>query len=262
MADLKKRMECPSCGTMVPVEHALEGDYLLSSCRLCGLGLDVTRASRALKNQFQPAGDIHTSSAGMPAMRHTQSGSMAAVRPTQSGSMAAVRPSHTGSMRAMGAADSAERPPPVMSAPVKQMRKVHLVEDSDFLRQITRDLLNERQLAQEIAEAPDGQAFIEAYTRDVQHGEKPDLIVLDVRMPGIDGREAAYAIRAIETAMGARPTPILFFSAVLCDDEFKAQLRDLGNARYIRKSDGGDPNQLGNRVVSVLERLVGVRQQG
>ena len=26
--------------------------------------------------------------------------------------------------------------------------------------------------------------------------------------------------------------------------------------------DGGDPNQLGNRVVSVLERLVGVRQQG
>jgi hypothetical protein len=74
------------------------------------------------------------------------------------------------------------------------------------------------------------------------------------------GRAAATAMRAVEVALGVKRTPILFFSAVLCDEPFKQMLETLGNAKYVRKSDGGDPQQLGERIVAVLERLVGVKR--
>jgi DNA-binding response OmpR family regulator len=84
-------------------------------------------------------------------------------------------------------------------------------------------------------------------------------VVLDVRMPGMDGREAAVAMRAIEAGFGLKRTPILFFSGVLCDEPFKALLAELKNAKYIRKAEGGDVKELGERIVAVLERLVGGR---
>ena len=137
------------------------------------------------------------------------------------------------------------------------MRRVVVVEDSALLREVTRDLLTERELASEVVDCDDGPSFIEAFTKAIKAGEKPDLVVLDVKMPGMDGREAAYAVRAIEKGLGVKRTPILFFSAMLCDAEFKGMLRDIGNARYIRKSEGGEPEELGNRIASVLERLLG-----
>jgi CheY-like chemotaxis protein len=216
----------------------------MSSCRNCGLGLSVTRASRAIKLQFQPERDARSS------------GSHPRIQMPTTRSMAAISASVAATERAAGRSVGK----PVIKKPVKQMRRVFLVEDSTFLREVTRDLLTERMLAREVIGAPDGQAFIEAYARDTAAGQKPDLIVLDVRMPGIDGREAAFAIRAVEKALSVKPTPILFFSSVICDDTFKAQLRDLGSARYIRKSQDGDETALGNRIVSVLERLVGVGQ--
>ena len=136
------------------------------------------------------------------------------------------------------------------------MRRVYVVEDSSFLRQLTRDLLIERQLAREVSDLPDGPAFVEAFARAVKAGEKPDLVVLDVRMPGMDGREAAHAVRAIENVWQQKRTPILFFSAVLCDEPFKATLQALGSARYVRKQDE-DIQRLGERVAEVLAKLVG-----
>ncbi len=40
-----------------------------------------------------------------------------------------------------------------------------------------------------------------------------DLILMDVRMPGIDGLEATRRIRAAEQASGARRTPIIALTA-------------------------------------------------
>lgn len=249
---MKQRMYCPSCGTDVQLEHQLEGDYLMSSCHNCGLGLSVTRASRAIKAQFGERGA--RTSGSHPRIQMPTTRSMAAITASVAAAeRKAGRPVGRSTRRTTGSR-------PVLRKPVKQMRRVFVVEDSTVLREITRDLLVERQLAREVIDAADGQAFIETYTRAVSTGSKPDLIVLDVRMPGIDGREAAYAIRAIEEALGAKPTPILFFSSVLCDADFKAQLRELGSARYIRKPDDGDDEALGNRIVSVLERLVGAKQ--
>ena len=72
----------------------------------------------------------------------------------------------------------------------------------------------------------------------------------------MDGRDVAFALRAIEAGLGVKRTPLLFFSAVLCDEPFKQVLADLGNAKYIRKAEGGDVQQLGE--VAAREQEAGL----
>ena|SRR5260221_13418780 len=57
--------------------------------------------------------------------------------------------------------------------------------------------------------ARNGPQGIDAFER-----EKPDLVVLDVRLPRLNGFEVCFAIRRMERA---RRTPVLFMSAVYTD---------------------------------------------
>jgi CheY-like chemotaxis protein len=54
-------------------------------------------------------------------------------------------------------------------------------------------------------------------------------ILLDVRLPGIDGYEVAAAIRSLERT---RRTPIIFMSA---EDDRRTRLRDGNEDIYLRK---------------------------
>ncbi|MCB9527646.1 MAG: response regulator [Myxococcales bacterium] len=250
-----ERKYCPSCGQEVPLERTLQGNYLMIACKLCGLGLGVKLASADELRRLS-AGDEAPSLARVEVVKRSLAISPAVEKPS---------PPDPRSAAPRDAAPPSVPPPEVEAvrrategAPLRQMGRVMLAEDSTFLRQITRDLLLSKQLCREVVDCEDGVSFVEAYTRALAEGERPDLVVLDVRMPGLDGRQAAFAMRAVETALGVKKrTPILFFSAVLCDEPFKLILAELGNARYIRKSDDGDAQQLGNRIVSVLGRLVG-----
>lgn len=247
---------CPSCGQEVPLERTLQGNYLMIACRNCGLGLGVKLASadelRKLSTPEQP------SLARVEVVKRQRAISAVVEKPAPPDPRSAA-PREAPPPPAPAPADIEAMKRATEGGPVRQMGQVMLAEDSQFLRQITRDLLLSQQLAREVVDCEDGVAFVEAYTRALAAGDRPDLVVLDVRMPGLDGQQAAFAMRAVETAMGQKRTPILFFSAVLCDEKFKGILQELGNARYIRKSEDGDPQQLGNRIVSVLGRLVGAR---
>lgn len=223
----------------VDLERSLESGYVMVACRTCGLGLGVRPATAA---------EVRELNGEAP-------DTLARVGVVKRGLTAVVEKS------AASADPRAEAPAPEPVAekpapPPRQMRRVFVVEDSAFLRALTRDLLLERQLAREVQDWPDGPAFVEAFARAVTANEKPDLVILDVRMPGMDGREAAFAIRAIETVCAQKRTPILFFSGVLCDEPFKESLKELTNARYVRKTDG-DVQRLGERIAEVLGRLVG-----
>ncbi len=287
---------CPSCGQDVPLETSLEGTYLLTSCAICGLGLGVKLASTEHVRRFRmgdsadidptdpalarvgvvkravglaPAVEKATprdprSATPAPQQSPFASVEQQAIRPDQSTdrlSLASSSIETTGEwapgLSSETTGEAAAREAIAEGAAPKQMRRVVIVEDSVLLREVTRDLLTERELASDVIDCDDGPNFIEAFTKAIKADEKPDLVVLDVKMPGMDGREAAYAVRAIEKGLGVKRTPILFFSAMLCDAEFKGMLRDIGNARYIRKSDGSEPAELGNRIASVLERLLG-----
>jgi CheY-like chemotaxis protein len=54
----------------------------------------------------------------------------------------------------------------------------------------------------------DGRAAVAAFGT-----EAFDVVLMDIQMPGMDGITATQAIRALEAAAGARPTPILALSA-------------------------------------------------
>jgi two-component system cell cycle response regulator DivK len=83
------------------------------------------------------------------------------------------------------------------------MVKILLVEDNEM----NRDMLS-RRLARrgyEVAIAVDGEAGVAAAAR-----ECPDLILMDMSLPGIDGWEATRQLKAQEAT---RATPIIGLSA-------------------------------------------------
>ncbi len=78
-------------------------------------------------------------------------------------------------------------------------KRILMVEDTEDNRQIVRDLLAATEY--ELIEAADGAAGVAAAV-----SERPDLILMDIQLPVIDGYEAARRIKADPTL---RQIPII-----------------------------------------------------
>jgi two-component system chemotaxis response regulator CheY len=72
--------------------------------------------------------------------------------------------------------------------------KVLVVDDAAFMRVVLKDILSASGF-QNIVEAGDGTAAINAYQ---QH--KPDIVTMDINMPGTDGMQALRTILQINPA--------------------------------------------------------------
>jgi two-component system, cell cycle response regulator DivK len=103
-------------------------------------------------------------------------------------------------------------------------KKILVVEDSDDNRRILRDLLTVA--GYEVIEAHDG---AEGVSRAEEH--RPDLILMDIQMPVMDGYGATRLIKA-DPALRAIPV-IAVTSYALSGDEEKA--RTAGCDGYIAK---------------------------
>jgi two-component system cell cycle response regulator DivK len=104
------------------------------------------------------------------------------------------------------------------------MTKILVVEDQEDNRQILRDLL--ASAGYDMAEAENGQ---EALAAVAQH--KPDLILMDIQLPIMDGYEATRRIKAMP---GFNSIPIIVVTSyALSGDEAKA--RDAGCDAYVTK---------------------------
>ena len=104
------------------------------------------------------------------------------------------------------------------------MKRILVIEDTEDNRLILGDLLSNA--GYELIEAVDGLEGVAAAER-----EKPDLILMDIQLPGIDGYEATRRIRAIP-ALASVPI-IAVTSYALSGDE--AKTREAGCDGYIAK---------------------------
>ena len=103
------------------------------------------------------------------------------------------------------------------------MKRILIVEDVEFNRDLLIQLLEEDY---DILTAADGAAGIELAER-----ERPDLILMDLSLPGIDGWEATRRIKAHEEL---RHIPIIALTAhAMTGDEEKA--RESGCDDYLSK---------------------------
>jgi two-component system cell cycle response regulator DivK len=90
-------------------------------------------------------------------------------------------------------------------------RRILVVEDQEDNRQILRDLL--ANAGYEMLEAEDGIKAVEEATK-----QRPDLILMDIQLPLLDGYEATRRIKA-DPALNAIPIIVVTSYALSGDDE-------------------------------------------
>lgn len=108
-----------------------------------------------------------------------------------------------------------------MTAPIR----VILADDHAMFRQGTAELLNHEADIEVVGQAADGQEAIELTAR-----LHPDIVVMDVRMPGLSGIEATRRIRS------QHPDVQVLVLTAHDDDQYIFSLLQAGASGYLLKS--------------------------
>ncbi|WP_245651120.1 EAL domain-containing protein [Paramagnetospirillum marisnigri] len=116
---------------------------------------------------------------------------------------------------------------PAGSAP--RGANVLFADDVELVRLVFHDFLDGT--ACSIVEAATGTEAVEKFAAAV---EPFDLVVLDLHMPGMDGFEAAAAIRSMEARDGRPRTPIIALTVSNTDEE-RWRAKDAGFDRFLSK---------------------------
>lgn len=110
--------------------------------------------------------------------------------------------------------------------PGGQKIRVLLVDDHRMLREGLRSIIDEQPDLQVVAEASNGQMAIE-----VARSCYPNVVVMDVNMPTMNGVEATRLIRAIH------PNMAIIGLSVLQDQKMAELMAESGAAAYLSKAD-------------------------
>ncbi len=121
------------------------------------------------------------------------------------------------------------------------MVKVLVVDDTDHVRNMLVDMLelDGFEVVGEAASGTDGVALATS--------AQPDVIVMDYKMPGMDGLTAARAIRE------ERPSQSIILYTAYLDAALEAQAREAGVALCIGKVEG--LNQLERHITELCRDL-------
>ncbi len=125
-------------------------------------------------------------------------------------------------------------------------RRVLVVDDSAFMRRMISDVVGSSGEFVVIGTARDGEDAL----RKV-HALNPDIVTLDIQMPGLDGLDALGYI------MSELPRPVVMLSAGGADGGAEATLRalELGAVDFVRKPSGPISLDLGRVREDLLDAL-------
>lgn len=116
--------------------------------------------------------------------------------------------------------------------------RVVLAEDHTLVREGTRQILERTGTVSVVAEAADGRQAVEVVDR-----HEPDVAIIDIGMPGINGIEATRIIKQ------QHPQVSVLVLSMHDDEEFIFAVLDAGAAGYLLKDVAG--HQLINAVEAV-----------
>lgn len=123
--------------------------------------------------------------------------------------------------------------------------KVLLVDDHDLVRTGIRRLLDDAEGIEVVAEAKDGEDAVSMVRKKL-----PDVVLMDVNMPGIGGLEATRKIAQI-----APQLPVIILT-VHTDDPFPSSLLKAGASGYLHKGCKLDEIILAINEVHVGRRYI------
>jgi DNA-binding NarL/FixJ family response regulator len=115
--------------------------------------------------------------------------------------------------------------------------RVVIVEDNDVFREALVLLLGRRDDIDVIADVAGGEEAVEVCRR-----EQPDVVLLDYRLPGIDGVQTTAALRAV-----CRETAVVVLTASTTLSE-EAALREAGVVACLTKD-----SQLDEIVAAIVD---------
>ncbi|TDE42601.1 response regulator transcription factor [Nonomuraea mesophila] len=120
------------------------------------------------------------------------------------------------------------------------MIRILLADDEAMIRAGVRAILASDPSLEVVAEAADGRQAV-----DLAIGHRPDVVLLDIRMPRLDGLAAAAELRKV--APGAAVVMLTTFG----EDDYIAKALDVGAAGFLLKA--GDPRELIAGIHAVAE---------
>jgi DNA-binding NarL/FixJ family response regulator len=127
------------------------------------------------------------------------------------------------------------------------MIRVVLVDDQHLVRAGFRALLERDDDITVVGEAEDGARGVE-----VVAAERPDVVLMDVRMPGVDGLEATRRIVGDERLRDVKVVVLTTFDA----DEYVFEAIRVGASGFLLKDTGPDELRRAVRVVASGEALL------
>ena len=122
------------------------------------------------------------------------------------------------------------------------MAKILIAEDERDIRDLVAFTL--RFAGHEVAAASNGEEAVQLAPK-----EKPDLILMDVRMPRMTGYDAC---RVMKADPNLKDIPVVFLSAKGQESEIQTGL-DVGAEEYLLKPFA--PDQLTERVKAILAKF-------
>ncbi len=118
------------------------------------------------------------------------------------------------------------------------MARILLVDDASFMKLVEKEIL-EKNGHTIIAEAANGQEAIERYDE-----HKPDVVIMDIKMPEVNGIEALLKIKEND------PEARVIMVSALGEPRFIKKAIELGAADFVVKPFKRE------RIVEAIEKVV------